>query len=182
MKQEIIEENLEIPAGIKVKIDGPMITVEGPKGKVQRKLFNPNVSISQDSNHIKILAKEASRREKQTIGTFKAHLKNMVEGAQEGYTYRLKICSGHFPMTVAMKGNELTVKNYIGEKVPRILKIKPGADVKVEGEFIVITSNDKELAGQAAASIEKLTSRSAYDRRVFQDGIYIIEKAGKEIR
>ena len=84
-------------------------------------------------------------------------------------------------MNVSLNNDELQIKNFFGEKIPRILKIKEGADVKVEGEIITIESMDKEKAGQIAADIETLTKRSGFDRRIFQDGIYIIEKAGKEV-
>jgi large subunit ribosomal protein L6 len=124
--------------------------------------------------------KKASKREKTTLGTYKAHINNMLHGAREGFTYRMKICSGHFPMTVQVKGSELIIKNFIGEKTPRVLRLKPGVDVKVEGEFIVISSPDRELGGQTAASIEAVSSRANYDKRVFQDGVYIIEKPARE--
>ena len=47
----------------------------------------------------------------------------------------------------------------------------------MEGNLIYVESCDKELAGQVAADIEQTTRRPGFDRRIFQDGIYIIEKA-----
>jgi large subunit ribosomal protein L6 len=177
-----IEEKIEIPAGVQVRIDQANLVVEGKNGKIERRMSNPIVKLGIKDGVITISASKITKREKAIVGSWRAHIKNMMAGVQEKYTYRLKICSGHFPMTVTLKGSEFSVKNYIGEKVPRILKIKPGVEVKVEGDMVVIHCPDKELGGQTAASIEKLTSRSAYDKRVFQDGIYITEKAGKEIR
>ena len=92
------------------------------------------------------------------------------------------ICSGHFPMNVNVANNKLTVKNLLGEKVPRVLQLKEGADVKVEGDIIYVTSINKEIAGQVSADIEQLTRRPGYDGRVFQDGIYLINRDGKELR
>ena len=57
--------------------------------------------------------------------------------------------------------------------------IKAGAEVKLDG-IINITSPDKEIAGQISADIEQLTRRPGFDTRVFQDGIYIINKDGEE--
>jgi len=54
----------------------------------------------------------------------------MIRGVTEGYTYKLKICSGHFPMNVSLKGDVLEIKNFIGESVPRKLKIKEGSEEK----------------------------------------------------
>ena len=182
MRLDHLDERVELPAGVKIRAEGDMIHAEGPKGKLSRKIMNPSLILTQEGSILKITIKNATKREKTTLGTFKAHLKNMVTGVNEGFTYKMKVCSGHFPMTVMMKGDELIVKNYLGEKTPRVLKIKPGAEVKVEGDIVVVTSLNRELAGQTSASIENLTSRSDYDKRIFQDGIYIIDKAGKEIK
>ncbi|MDP6647875.1 MAG: 50S ribosomal protein L6, partial [Candidatus Woesearchaeota archaeon] len=63
-----------------------------------------------------------------------------------------------------------------------VLQIKEGATVKVEGDLINVTSTNKETAGQVSADIEQLTRRPGYDKRIFQDGIYIINKDGKELK
>ena len=116
------------------------------------------------------------------IGTFKAHLKNMIKGATEGHIYQMKICSSHFPMNVELKNNELSIKNLLGETIPRIIKIEEGVDVKIEENIITRESSDKELAGQTAASIELKCKIPGKDKRIFQDGIYIISKSGKMIK
>ena len=84
-------------------------------------------------------------------------------------------------MNVSLKGDVLEIKNFIGEKVPRTLKIRPGASVKINGDEIVVEAINKEIAGQTAGSIEKLTKRPGFDKRIFQDGIYIVEKDGKRL-
>src|SRR3989338_3940685 len=106
----------------------------------------------------------------------------MIKGANEAHQYVLKICSGHFPMTVSINKNELVIKNFFGEKHPRILKIKEGANVKLDGDNINIESLNKEIAGQVAADIEAMTKRAQFDRRIFQDGIYLILKDGEEVK
>ena len=80
-------------------------------------------------------------------------------------------------MNVAVNNGVLTIKNFLGESVPRTLKIKDGSDVKVDGQIITVNSTDIEKAGQTAASIEQLTRITNRDRRIFQDGIFIIEKS-----
>jgi len=84
-------------------------------------------------------------------------------------------------MTVKVEGNQALIKNFLGEKVDRHSVILPGVNVKVEKEIITITSVEKELAGQTAANFETATKIRNRDRRIFQDGIYIINKAGKEM-
>jgi large subunit ribosomal protein L6 len=70
----------------------------------------------------------------------------------------------------------------MGETVPRTLKIKPGVDVIVKEPEITVTSPDKELAALTAAAIEQIARRANFDRRVFQDGIYITHKDGVDIK
>jgi len=102
----------------------------------------------------------------------------MVKGVTDGFTYTLKALYSHFPMTLAVKGNQLIVNNYFGERVPRTAAILSGVDVKVQNKTEVVVSGiDKEAVGQTAANIERSTTVKKRDRRVFQDGIYLIEKA-----
>ncbi|HLY77451.1 MAG TPA: 50S ribosomal protein L6, partial [Thermoplasmata archaeon] len=43
--------------------------------------------------------------------------------------------------------------------------------------FVILTGPDIERVGQSAANIEQTTKIRDYDPRVFQDGVYIVEKA-----
>ena len=82
---------------------------------------------------------------------------------------------------VSLDNNKLIIKNFFGEKVPRKAKILEGVDVKIEGDIITVTGVDKEKVGQTSANMEKSTRITNRDRRVFMDGIYIIDKGGKKI-
>jgi large subunit ribosomal protein L6 len=69
------------------------------------------------------------------------------------------------------------VNNYFGEKVPRAAKILDGVNVKVSNKTeITVSGIDKEAVGQTAANIERCTTIKNRDRRVFQDGIYLLNK------
>ena len=57
--------------------------------------------------------------------------------------------------------------------------MKKGANVQVSGQDITIESADLELAGTIASDIEGMTKKGTRDTRIFQDGIYIIEKPTK---
>ena len=176
MKLAQIDYRVEIPEKVTVDLKDGLFTIKGPKGEVSRKFIYPKVAISKEGNAIKFFALKPTKREKATIYTTEAHLKNMFKGVLEGSTYKLKICSGHFPMKVTLKNGVLEVKNYMGETVPRTLKIKPGVDVVVKEPDITVSSPNRELAAQTAAAIEQIARRSAFDRRIFQDGIYITVK------
>jgi large subunit ribosomal protein L6 len=178
MKLPEMRYELAIPEKVSVEIHEGLFKVKGPKGEIARKFIFPKVKISKEGNSIIFFAVKPTKREKAAIYSTEAHLKNMFKGSLNTCVYKLKICSGHFPMKITYKNNVLEVKNYMGETVPRTLKIKPGVDVVVKEPEITVTSPDKELAAQTAAAIEQVTKRPNFDRRIFQDGIYITNKNG----
>jgi large subunit ribosomal protein L6 len=178
-KQLLIE--IPLPSGIAADVKDNVVKISGKKGESMRNFNDKVVDIQLQEGKIKITSKKNNRHNKKQVKTKAAHIKNMIRGAQEGHVYLLKICSGHFPMTVTLSNNELIVKNFLGEKVPRTLPIKKGAAVKVEGDKITVESADLEIAGQVSAAIENLTRRPGFDTRIFQDGIYITSKDGKQI-
>lgn len=180
MKGKGFTENIEIPAGIEVHIDNNMIKVKGQKGELSKKLHR--VIAKKEGNKIVLSVPEDSRKSKDILNTNIANINNMLKGANEIYVYKLKVCSGHFPMNVTVDKDKLTVKNFLGEKLPRIAKIIQGVNVKVNGDIITVESNDKDKAGQVSANIEIATRIVYKDRRVFQDGIFLIEKAGVPLK
>jgi len=181
MKHEKLTETITIQKGCTFTNDKKIMIAKGPKGEVTRAMPDKKIKITAKGNELELLYENATKREKRMLFTTKAHIKNMLKGVQEGFTYKLKICSGHFPMSVTLKGDTFEIKNFIGEKVPRTLKLKQGATVKINGDEITVEALSKEIAGQTAGSIEKLTKRPGFDKRIFQDGIYITEKDGKKI-
>jgi large subunit ribosomal protein L6 len=176
MKSDIAYE-ITVPEEVKVEAAENVVTLTGPKGTVTKKMPSRKVSVAASGNIITIKASPATQREKKLANTYRAHMTHMIVGVLEGHTYKLRVCSGHFPMSTAMKGEILEVKNFLGETKPRTVKIKQGAQVKIEGDLITVEAPDKELAGQIAADIEQVTRITNRDRRIFQDGIYIIEKS-----
>lgn len=182
MKPAEWKHELAIPEHVTVDIHDGLFTVKGAKGEIKRKFLFPKIKITKEGNKIVFDTKKPTKREKAAVFSTSAHLKNMFKGALHSCVYKLKICSGHFPMKITYKNNILEVKNYMGETVPRTLKIKPGVDVVVKEPEITVTSPNKELAALTAAAIEQIARRANFDRRVFQDGIYITHKDGVDIK
>ena len=177
MKKEIFQE-IEIPEGIEAVIEGNMIKIKGPQGENRKKFNTTNLVFEKKDNKIIIGSKKATKKEKKMMNTIKAHIKNMISGVQKKFEYELKICFSHFPASVEIKGNEALIKNFLGEKTPRVVRLPEGIDIKLEKDIIKISSADREIAGQAAADFEVATRISKRDRRTFQDGIFMITKAG----
>jgi len=181
MKQDLREE-LEIPQGITVAVQDGVFTVKGSKGELKRSMKSPTISFSVTGSNIIFESKKATQREKKMIKSDIAHLKYMMKGVENAHVYKLKVCASHFPMNVTVKGAVLEIKNFIGETVSRTINIPKGVSIKVDGQILVVESIDKELAGQTAARVELRTKRPGFDKRIFQDGIYLIEKDGKPIK
>lgn len=179
MKSEKLEERVPIPEGRTVKIKDHHVYVSGTKGELDRQIRTPRIQLSVEDNHVVFAVAKPTKREKRLINTYRAHLRNMFKGVAEGHTYALKVCSGHFPMTVSFKNNLFEVKNFLGEKVPRSIKIQEEVNVTVQGDQVIVESINKEKAGNTASRIERLTRRPGFDKRVFQDGIYLTNKDGK---
>ena len=177
LREEIIKI-IELPQGTQARTEGRTLVIKGKKGETKRLIFDPKMKMTIEGNEITLTVKRPSKREKRTINTNSAHIKNMVRGANEGHIYKLKLCASHFPATAAVSGKEFIVKNFLGEKIPRVLKIREGATVKIAGTEITVESTNIETAGQVSGSIEQLLRITNRDRRVFQDGIFIVEKPG----
>ncbi len=176
-----LTEEIELPSGVTASMSGQSLLIKGPKGESKRNI-SYSVKMKLENSKIAFETERTTKRDKKMLGSLRAHVYNMVKGSINPHTYILKICAGHFPMTVAVADNKLTIKNFLGEKVPRVLHLKEGAAVKVDGQLIHVISSSKETAGQVAADIEQLTRRPGFDTRVFQDGCYIIVKDGKELK
>ncbi len=180
MKQDI-EKIIEIPEGVEVSVDGTAINVKGKEGEVKRTFRIKGINFEKGEKELRLISKKATKQEKKMMNTITAHIKNMIKGVEEKFEYKLKICTSHFPITVDLKENEAIIKNFLGEKIPRKVRIPKGVEVDIGKEEIIVKSINKELAGQTAANFEKATRVRSRDRRIFQDGIFIINKSGKEI-
>jgi large subunit ribosomal protein L6 len=178
MKIKDFKEIIEIPQGIKASAEDGILIVSKENKMVKKAMKHKEVKVSVDGNNIIVSFKKGDKREKMMANTFISHIKTMFRGVVEGHTYKLKICSGHFPINVSLSGSKFTVSNFLGEKKPRETKIRDGANVKIEGDHITVSGVDRDLVSQTAAQIEMLTRVRGRDLRIFQDGIYIINKDG----
>ncbi len=176
-----MSQMIQIPEGINVEIDRGNVIVKNSEGTNERNFDLSNLTLEKKGNEVVIKSKKENKKEKRRMNTIAAHIKNMIKGLGEKFEYKLKVCFSHFPITIEVKGNEAMIKNFLGEKIPRKVKIPSGADVKVDRDVITVTSSDIEIAGQAAANFENATKIRKRDRRVFQDGIFITSKCGEEI-
>jgi large subunit ribosomal protein L6 len=180
MKKELFV-TIDIPEDVEVKIEEGIVETKGVAGENKRNFDITNLILEKKDNQIIMGNEKSTKREKKRMNTLAAHIRNMIKGVQKKFEYQLKICFSHFPITVELGEKEAIIKNFLGEKIPRKMKIFDKVEVKANKEIITVSSVDKELAGQVAANFETATKVPMKDRRVFQDGIYITDKAGRKM-
>ncbi|WP_336135986.1 50S ribosomal protein L6 [Natronomonas amylolytica] len=170
-----MRKEIDIPDEVTATMDHLDISVEGPNGSVSRRLWYPDVSVSVEDGTVVIETEEENAKAEATVGTFASHVTNMFRGVTEGWEYGMEVYYSHFPMQVAVEGDEVVIENFLGEKAPRRTTIRGDTEVSVDGEELTISGPSIEDVGQTAADIEQLTRVSDKDTRVFQDGVYITE-------
>jgi len=174
-----LKAEVQLPEGVQAKKeDGDLVISVGDKS-LRRVLPRRKLNVKIVGNKIELSVKD--KKDRALVGTFKSHINNMYTGLKEPFVYKLKACSTHFPMSVKLENDMLTIQNFVGRKAPIIVKIPAGVDAKVEKDIVTVSSNDIELAGQAASRIEQATRLNKKDRRIFMDGVFMTKKAKREI-
>jgi len=167
---------IDIPEDVSASKDHLDLTVEGPEGSVTRRLWYPDVAVHVADGQVVIETETEDAKTDATVGTFESHVENMFHGVTEGWEYRMEAFYAHFPMQVDVDGDDVVIENFLGETAPRRTPIRGDTDVQIDGEELTLTGPDIEAVGQTAADIEQLTKVTDKDTRVFQDGVYIVEK------
>ncbi len=173
---EEMSREVEVPSGVTTSYENGILTVKGPKGEIKRAFIHPKIQLKWSKDKITSFSNRPNRRDMGLTGTWAAHVKNMIRGVTDGYRYKMRIIYSHFPIKTSLKGSELVVENFLGERFPRKAKVLEGVTAKISGDSITLEGYDKEKVGQTAANIEKATKVKNYDPRVFQDGIYLVTR------
>jgi large subunit ribosomal protein L6 len=171
-----VARQIEIPDGVSIAVDGNTVTVKGPKGEATRTLSYPELEIRKEDSYLVVNSKLDRKRQRAMVGTLAAHIGNMIIGVTRGYEYRMKVVYSHFPIQLKAASDELIINNFLGERKARSAKILPGTKVEIGKDELLITGINKEHVGQTMANIEQATRVRGFDIRVFQDGVYLIDK------
>ena len=167
---------VKIPEGVKAHLDGSQLRITGPKGQLTRNVRFPQVVVTCTGTEVSISTESKRKEMTAMVGTLEAHTKNMCRGVTEGFEYHMKMVYSHFPIQLKLQGNRLEIANFLGEKKARYARIESGVTAKIANDEVVLTGIDRELVGTSAANIEHATHIRNRDPRVFQDGIYIVQR------
>ena len=176
IESSISREIVKIPEGVDISITERVVSVRGPLGKLERDFYHMPIALRQEDDEVIIEAHWPNKKTRATVGSVRSHIKNMIIGVTKGFTYKLKVVYAHFPMTVKIKGQELIVENFGGERQARSVTFPRTIKVTLEGDDILIKGMDLEEVSQTAANVEQKTKIRKKDPRVFLDGIYVYEK------
>ena len=176
MSASIVENDVDIPDGVALRLEGKRVAVAGEKGEVTRDFSHAKVELNMEGEKLRVWALNPKKREASLVNTISTHVRNMIKGVTKGFTYKLKVVFVHFPMTVRVQGGKVVIQNFLGERKPREAAIVGGARVSVKGDDIIIEGIDIEEVGQTAANIQKATRIRHKDLRKFLDGIYVYSK------
>lgn len=173
---QVIQKEVPIVAGVEVTVDNAVVSIEGPRGTLKRDLWYPNIEIRVEQDKVCIGTSVNKKTQKSIVGTYASHVANMMSGVAYGFQYKLKLVYSHFPIQVKVEERIISIDNFLGERKPRSARIMGESSVVVQGDELIVTGIDKEHVGQTAANIEQATKIKGRDPRVFQDGIYLIQK------
>ncbi len=171
-----MEKRFKIPSDVSAEVKERVVEISGKKGRLERDFSDPRfdskITIEKSGDEI-IVSGPDNRKMRAMTGTIISHMKNMAAGVSRVHIYKMKIVYSHFPATVEVKEGKVFIRNFLGERGVRTAKIAGKSDITAKKDEIIISSIDKEAAGQTAANIEKACKLSKRDRRIFIDGIYI---------
>jgi large subunit ribosomal protein L6 len=171
-----LKKTVEIPDGVNVVLGRNNVSVTGPNGAIVRELWYPGIIITQEGTQVIVDSPNPRKKQQAMMGTLSSHINNMIKGVTEGYTYTMKVVFAHFPIQLKVEGEYLNIGNFLGEKKPRKARILGDTKVVAKGDEVVVSGINKEEVGQTAANIQQATKIKRFDPRVFQDGIYVMEK------
>jgi large subunit ribosomal protein L6 len=165
-----------IPAGVKVAVDGQVVKVEGPKGKLERVIVAPS-TVEVKGAEVIVSRPDNSRKAKAMHGLARTLVYNMVAGVTKGFEKELHIEGVGF--RAAVQGQKLNMS--LGYSHPVEFDIPKGITIVVDQQTeLKVTGIDKELVGQVAANIRFLREPEVYRGKGvrYKDEV-IRRKAGK---
>ncbi len=169
---------IKVPKEAKVDINGQRVSVQGPKGKLE-KTIHPKIKIERDGDVLKVIRSDDSKPTRALHGLTRALVANMVQGVTSGFKRELIVTGVGYKAEVKGKTLVLNLGYSHPIEFPLPEGIKATVDAKKETK-IVIEGHDKELVGLTAARIRAYRPPEPYKGKGvrYADEV-IIRKAGK---
>lgn len=167
---------ITVPSGVNITIDGPRVSVKGPKGELSRDIY-PQLAVKLDGAVLTVSRPDEQPLTKARHGLTRTLLDNMVQGVSKGFEKRLELIGTGY--RVQQRGKALEMSLGFSHSV----SVQPiGANtLAADGQnIVVVTGPSKEDVGEQAARIRKLRKPNPYTGKgVKYAGEVIRRKAGK---
>jgi len=167
---------IPLPAGVKYKVEGNTVLVEGPKGKVTA-LVADGISVKTVDGHMEL--ERASDEKAALHGLTRALVNNAVHGVTKGWTKELDIVGIGY--RAELKG-KTTVVFTLGYSHPIEFPLPSGIDVAIDPKqtHLTVTGVDRQKVGQVAADMRSLRKPDPYKNKgVRYSNERLKKKAGK---
>jgi large subunit ribosomal protein L6 len=149
---------IPVPAGVKVKIEGNAITVEGSKGKLFRSI-HPDISVKLEGENLIVSRPSDDGLHRALHGLTRTLIANMVQGVANGFEKLIELSGVGYRAQKTDSG----ISMQIGYCHPVIFAPPPGINLTLQGtNKITVSGIDKEMVGQTAAKIRALRPVDAY--------------------
>ncbi|MDZ5621872.1 50S ribosomal protein L6 [Nocardioides bizhenqiangii] len=170
-----------VPSGVDVALDGPVVTVKGPKGTLTHTVADPIVVERSDEGGSVVLDVKRPNDErisKSLHGLTRTLINNMVVGVTEGYEKKLEIVGVGY--RVLSKG-PTQLEFQLGYSHPIVFDAPEGITFTVDGPTkLGVLGIDKQQVGEVAANIRKLRKPEPYKGKgVRYAGEHVRRKVGK---
>ncbi len=170
---------VDIPGNVKVEIKDGIISVEGPKGRLEYRASG-GIKVSLKDNKLFIERSSDEKKERSLHGLTRAILSNFIKGVTEGYKKELEIKGVGFKAQIQAEGKMQII---LGFSHPVIYAIPEGITITTpKPTQIVLTGIDKVKVGEAAAEIRDYFKPEPYTGKgIRYVGEYVRHKAGKTV-
>ncbi|KAF9782838.1 60S ribosomal protein L9 [Thelephora terrestris] len=178
-------EELDIPEGVDVAVKSRIITVKGPRGTLVKNVRHIDMDIrlvkNKSNSKVTLAVWQGGRKHVACLRTIRSLISNMIKGVTKGFRYKMRAVYAHFPINCIIQDNgaALEIRNFLGEKVVRNVKMLEGVTVyesKAQKDELILEGTDVQNVSQSAASIHGVCRVRNKDIRKFLDGIYVSEK------
>ncbi|MEK7646127.1 MAG: 50S ribosomal protein L6 [Patescibacteria group bacterium] len=153
----LAKKPIALPAKTEATYSEGIFTVKGPLGTLT-KTFRPHVNIVVDADSIQLTPARASLETKALIGTYAAHIKNMLAGVHAPFQKKLIIEGIGFKSEV--KGTVLNMA--LGFSHPVNVPIPADLKVTAEKNIVTVSGIDREKVGQFAAQVRAIKKPEPY--------------------